>query len=518
VGIMALNRNRTLSGEGLVLKCNEYVDTDWNQVVYFEGPVLNKEIGIAQYQGSPGNQPDAPAGNRFSWTGPIGTPTDILNQASHITYYYHVDLFNNLKPEHVTESTVKIQENPLAPWSVEQSCPSNLDPGGGGSGGGGLDDSGELRLLIASSEQQADSVGQLIQSLEDAGDTPGLTWTVDMSVPNQAYEVYNQLMGAAPFVSDTVMAAAIQKETVMVDAMIRDVMVANPESAKEDQLLQLLDERFSPLPEYMLGQILQGRSLVSVYGELKSKQSHWLQKRSLAMNRLKVNYLADTANPGASLDTLAMLLGGENTADARYQLAMLHACRNNWTDAMAVLNAIPQYFTLGQDGLQSHQDMVSFFGLLQQMDGNQPDSTQAVALFGLIGQEAGKAPVYARNILISAGLLAYEEPVIFPDLYKSSKEIEFERLVKLADEHRMIEVFPNPAGSYFIVKWEVDKPADDMEVRLTSSTGQTVMQIPVSGRENQQIVPTQGIKAGVYVVSLHAGGETLDSVKITIVH
>jgi len=518
VGIMALNRNRTRSGEGLVLKCNEYVNTDWNQVVYFKDILLTPEVGIAQNQGSPDTLADAPAGNRFSWTGPLGTPTDINNQASHITYYHHVDLpVYRLEPKHVTESTVDIVANPQAFWDPQESCPPNLDPGGGGSGGGGLDDSDELRLLIASSEQQADSVGQLIQSLEDAGDTPGLTWTVDMSAPNQAYEVYNQLMGAAPYVSDTVMAAAIQKETVMVDAMIRDVMVANPESAKEDQLLQLLDERFSPLPEYMLGQILQGRSLVSVYGELKSKQSHWLQKRSLAMNRLKVNYLADTANPGASLDTLAMMLGEENTADARYQLAMLHAGRNNWTDAMAVLNAIPQYFNLGQNGLQSHQDMVSFFGLLQQMDGNQPDSTQAVALFGLLGQETGKAPVYARNILIAAGLLAYEEPVIFPEPYKSSKEIEFERLVKLADEQRMIEVFPNPAGSYFIVKWEVEKSADNMEVRLTSSTGQTVMQIPVSGSENQQIMPTHGIKAGVYVVSLHSGGKLLNSEKITIV-
>jgi len=519
VGIMALNRNRTRSGEGLVLKCNEYVNTDWNQVVYFEGPVLNQEIGIAQYQGSADTLPDAPAGNRFSWTGPLGTPTDINNIANHVTYYHHVasEIFR-LEPKYRTESTVTIAPNLDASWLPEESCPSHLDPGGGGSGGGGLDDTGELRLLITSSGQQADSVGQLIQSLEDAGDTPGLTWTVDMSVPNQAYEVYNQLMGAAPFVSDTVMAAAIQKETVMVDAMIRDVMVANPESAKEDHLLELLNERFSPLPEYMLGQILQGRSLVSVYGELKSKQSYWLQQRSLAMNRLKVNYLADTANPEASLDTLAMLLAEENTADARYQLAMLHAGRNNWTDAMAVLSTIPQYFTLDQDALQTHQDMVSFFGLLQQMDGNQPDSTQAVALFALIGQEAGKAPVYARNILISAGLLAYEEPVIFPDLYKSSKESEFERLVKLADEQRMIEVFPNPAGSYFIVKWEVEKPANHMEVRLTSSTGQAVMQIPVSGSENQQIMPTQGIKAGVYVVSLHAGGKILDSVKITIVH
>ncbi|MFU8842942.1 MAG: T9SS type A sorting domain-containing protein, partial [Bacteroidales bacterium] len=516
VGIMALNRNRTLSGEGLVLKCNEYVDTDWNQVVYFEGPVLNQEIGIAQNQGSPGEQPDAPAGNRFSWTGPLGTPTDINNQANHITYYYHVDPLVKLKPEYYTESTVTIAPNEDADWDPEQSCPSHLDPGGGG--GGGLDDTGELRQLIASSEQQADSVGQLIQALEDAGDTPGLTWTVDMSTPNQAYEVYNQLMGAAPFVSDTVMAAAIQKESVMVDAMIRDVMVANPESAKEDHLLELLGERFNPLPEYMLGQILQGRSLVSVYGELKSKQAYWMQQRSLAMNMLKAYYLADTVNPEASLDTLAMLLAAENTADARYQLAMLHAGRHDWSGAMAVLNGIPQYFTLDQDGLQSHQDMVSFMGLLQQMDGSLPDSAQAAALFALLGQENGKAPVYARNILIAAGLLAYEEPVIYPDPYKSSKEIEFERLVKLAGEHRMIEVFPNPAGSYFIVKWEVEKPANHMEVRLTSSTGQAVMKMPVSGSENQQIVPTQGIKAGVYVVSLHVGGKTLDSVKITIVH
>ncbi|MFU8844742.1 MAG: S8 family peptidase, partial [Bacteroidales bacterium] len=253
---VSLNQNRGLA-DGLKIKCNEF--TDCNSDISVLKNMSGTYMGISPNQGSSGFQANAPAGDRFSWTGPVGTPTDINNQANHFNYYYHVDDNYRLKPEFFTVNTVNIIANPDAPWSLEGSCPSNL-----GGSGGHLDDQ-VLKSMMVTYANSADSLSLLIQDLEDSGNTQTLKWEIDLSVPQQALQVYNQIMSVTPFVSDTVMAAAIEKESVLIDAMIRDVMVASPESAKDDKLLEKLDNRFNPIPDYMLGQILQGRSLVSAY-------------------------------------------------------------------------------------------------------------------------------------------------------------------------------------------------------------------------------------------------------------
>lgn len=100
--------------------------------------------------------------------------------------------------------------------------------------------------------------------LIDGGDTPQLTNEVDQSTPPETVAVFNELMNNSPYLSDSVVEAAILKEDVLPNSMIRDIMVANAHSAKSDELMNTLDNRWDPMPDYMKGQILQGRSIVSL--------------------------------------------------------------------------------------------------------------------------------------------------------------------------------------------------------------------------------------------------------------
>ncbi len=512
-GILAQNENRATDGTGLQLKCNEFVDNNYDIAVTYDLYPMTKLTGIAKKQGSTGSQPDAPAGNRFSWTGPTGTPTDINNQTQHLTYYYHVYEFENFEPKYYTQSTVTATANQLAPWIPDQSCPSQIDTTGGGSGS-----EDEMRGMMASAGLKADSIGQLIQVLEDAGNTENLKWEVDVSTPAQSLEVYNELMSVAPYVSDTVIAAAIEKETVLADAMIRDVMVANPESAKDDLLLQKLDERTNPLPEYMLGQILQGRSLITVYGDLMARQSYYKQQRAFALNRLKRIYLNDTLNPSASLDSLILLLEKENTPGAKYELAFLYAGQGAWSIGQSVLDNIPQQFNLSTEELVDHQNMTGYYGLLQEVNGNVPDSLQLVTLFQLTSVPHGRAAVYARNNLLALEQVNYDEPVIYPDMLKSTEaEEEYQYLIKQAAEKRYLEVFPNPTGDYIIVKWELETSADNILIRIIDNHGRPVTDIKVSGIQNQQVVSTVNFEPGVYIISIYTNNKLLDSEKVSVV-
>ena len=112
--------------------------------------------------------------------------------------------------------------------------------------------------MIALSDYKTDSIQNIIDILKDGGSTEDLKWEVDMSTSQQTYEVFNELMNNSPYISDTIMKSAIEKEDVLPNVMIRDVMVANPHNAKDDALLEKIDERTNPMPGYMKAQILQG--------------------------------------------------------------------------------------------------------------------------------------------------------------------------------------------------------------------------------------------------------------------
>jgi len=512
VGIMAQNRNRTLSGEGLVLKCNEYVDTYWNQVVYFEGPVLNQEIGIASAQGADIELPDGPAGNLFSNSNP-DSDTDIFNNANTFIYYHHINNFYPLEPLYYTEGKVFPEEVFGAIWNVYSCSPVTS------SNGGELPGDEELRLLLATSSIKSDSIQDIIHLLKDGGDTEALKWEVDMSTSPEAYEVYNTLMNSSPYISDTVMAAAIEKESVLVNAMIRDVMVANPHNAKNEELLAKIDERVNPMPGYMKAQILQGRSLVSVFEELQSQLGFYKHQREAAFNELVKLYISDTVQPAASADSLMALLTAEQKPTAKYLKAAIYMNQGDWVSCLNVINTIPQQFMLTPEQAAEHAQMTVLYTLMAELvqDGNTLDELtpqQLNLLWDIESADAGIPSVYARNILIDLNATAYEEPVLYPNIYKSVViQQEYTALKQALEQHHFIRISPNPAGNYLIIEHELDAVKGHPFAEIRNIKGEFEMIVRLAGIQNQQAIDISGLKPGTYTVTLFNGRQKVETVK-----
>ena len=269
-GISAQGQNRSTKykDQGLSLKCNEFTNGDKDIIIVESNPPATGG-GIKPSQGSSSSSPDKMAGNLFdihSQT-PNGDYDDINNEASHITYYYPSNYgigYVNVKPVDYTLNTVTLVQKNILPnqWTYENGCPPTEEPGGGGTIGIGL----ELDKM-AGADQKIDSTESLLALLIDGGNTGATQNEVATSIPAETMQVYNELMGKSPYLSDTVVSTAIEKEDVLPGAMLRDIMVANPQTAKSDVLMNKLDERWDPLPGYMKAQILQGRSIVSIREE-----------------------------------------------------------------------------------------------------------------------------------------------------------------------------------------------------------------------------------------------------------
>jgi hypothetical protein len=510
--VLAQNDNRSTTGvPGLQIKCNEFISNHSDIAVTLSSQFITATSGIAKYQGANQALPDAPAGNLFSHTGPPGTPTDINNAANHVTYYYHNNPLYPLQPWYYTANTVKIY--PVNAFYNDQSCVSHLHHGGGGGGTGTIEDEQLLRQEMAVAEFKTDSVKSVLQALEDGGSTEDLKWEVDLSIPPESMEVYNELMNKSPYLSDTIVGSAIEKESVLVDAMIRDVMVANPQSAKSEELLKKLDERTNPVPEYMLGQILQGRNLVSTYEDLQSKLAFYSQQKAYLNKQLVRFYLNDTINP-AALDSLIALYSTDNSLQSKYSLAFLLMEQGT---GLSVLNAIPQQFTLSAEEIVAHQKMVDYYNLLTEVASGVPDSLQTEALYAIESTENGSASVYARNMLLALDAIEYNEPIILPDMLKSSEAIEYEKLLNTAKEFKYLEVIPNPAKDYVIISWNLDKEPMAAKVSISGSLGNPVQEFSVTGIQDQKVLDTRSLKPGVYIATLYVNNRQLESVKFTII-
>jgi hypothetical protein len=511
--VLAQNDNRSITGvPGLQIKCNEFISNHSDIAVTLSSQFITATSGIAKYQGANQALPNAPAGNLFSHTGPPGTPSDINNAANHFTYYYHNNQFYPLQPWYFTANTVKISGVYGAQWN-DQSCVSHLHHGGGGGGTGTIEDEQLLRQEMAIAELKTDSVQSVLQALEDGGSTEDLKWEVDLSVSPDAMEVYNELMNKSPYLSDTVVGSAIEKESVLVDAMIRDVMVANPQSAKSEELLQKLDERTNPVPEYMLGQILQGRNLVSTYEDLQSKLAFYSQQKAYLNKQLVRFYLNDTINPAVT-DSIIALYSADNSLTAKYSLAFLLMEQGT---GLSVLNAIPLQFTLSEEEMVAHQKMVDYYNLLTEVASGVPDSLQTEALFSIISTENGSASVYARNMLLALNAIEYNEPIILPDMLKSSEAIEYEKLLNTAKEVKYLEVIPNPVKDYAIISWNLDKEPMAAKITISGSLGNPVQEFSVTGIQDQKVVDTRNLKPGVYISTLYVDNRQIESVKFTII-
>ena len=519
-GMDIQGENKASDGTGLELRCNQYEETVMDKIITWEGPFTTPFAGIASTQGSSSSNPEDMAGNLFYIPGePNGDGDDILNEANHVTYYYPENTNNNdVKPIDYTEETVKIEPKVVfpGPWTFENGCPSSIDTGGSGSGS---DDKGKM----ADAGQKIDSIENLLSLLIDGGDTEATQTEVDNSIPPETMQVYNELMNKSPYLSDTVVCTAIEKEDVLPGAMIRDIMVANPKAAKSDKLMQKLDERWTPLPEYMKAQILAGRSVVSIREETESRLAAFKLEKAKYFNNLVRYYLNDTVNPVGSMDSLVVLLENENSLTANYSLAFISGELGAWSEGIDVLNDIPSQFNLTPVEADAHSQFTTFYTLLSDMvqQGKsvfEADSMQIATLIDMEANQNRMAGVYARNILLALDQMEYEEPILLPDLLKSSEAMEDYRelLSKADDSPGFIKVKPNPAKDYIIIEYELERETN-ITIEINDISGNLKYSNNFSNKQDQFTVDTRKWNAGIHIVSLKINHKLIESVKFTII-
>jgi hypothetical protein len=496
-GAHAQNKNRSTDGlTGLQFRCNVFTNCKSDISV----KSIKSNQGIRTSQGQPGNNPTDPAGNLFS---NLTTPGywSINNEASLINYYKNINQIPgpNYHDPLITYNVIKYSNS--LPFS-SSTCPPSA---------GGGETKEQLSAVLTDNSMAADTISSQLSILVDIGDTEELLGTVYYSIPEEAGLLYNELLSGSPYLSDTVVHQAVEKEAVLNNAMIRDIMVANPHTAKSEVILTGLDNRTIPMPENLYNEILAVADTVSAKELLEARLSAKLSSMDEAFKSLTALYYEESA----SFDTLIAMTESIPILQAKYLKSLYLIEKNESAQAYNAATLIPALVSI--DGRESeYQDFVSYLQLILQYNAQDSIPTEYIKPLNNGSNELLKA--FARNTLIDKGIISYQEPYLLPDGTKSSRIHRFENL-KIqfqSGNSSFLKVFPNPASDFITIDYLLPNKEAAGVITIFDLNGKAFISKLLLKNTNQFVLSLEGLVSGTYLIKLSDSKGYIDSIKFTI--
>jgi len=519
-GIIAEGVNRG-DKTGLCLKCNDY-RTCLNDMLVIEGDSNSRYLGIKESQGADDTLSLALAGNTFTPDVQGLQAVDnggnekyfwsYFNDAEHFSYYHH-----GYDPDIVTYPWDSINytkytitlHNQLIEYEKEEACPSGISLP-------------ELKtyedpwLAKYEAEIQSSFLENELDSLLDGGDTEGLDFEIITSMPDEALELHDQLLSDSPYLSDTILKQAIYKEYVLPNAMIRDILTANPQSAKSGEIMEAVDYRYDPMPDYMMAEIMQGMGQISALESLESKIGYWQQYRTSAINWIIRGYLTDSSLVGRQ-DSIIVLYQDESSLQSKYRLAFAYWENNQEEQALNTLSEISLDFELSSREQEIHQQYLDYFDILQTLkDSNLNvrllDSTSVQNLINIMNAHLPLIGAYARSLLIKGRHINYTESVSFPLQIKSYPAYYYLNPAKInLPEQDKLVLFPNPCGDYVIVYYSTIEEDRTGIVRLCNIQSIVLKRIQLNSLRNQHLINLSEYPDGIYIIQLLLDDRSISS-------
>jgi len=113
-------------------------------------------------------------------------------------------------------------------------------------------------------------------------------------------------------------------------------------------------------------------------------------------------------------------------------------------------------------------------------------------------------------------LMDYQEAIILPEPGLKSGKVRHWP-VKSQITENFINIYPNPAGNYFIVQYDLSGFTENGILAISDMNGQELKQYGLRDLKNQVIIGTREYSSGIYLISLMCGKIVADSQKISII-
>jgi len=337
-------------------------------------------------------------------------------------------------------------------------------------------------------------------------------------MPPETMQLRSQLLDASPYLSDTVMANAAAKEDVLPNSIVTEVLSANPQSAKAENVLNTLNARNNPPSDNQMALIHSNDTILGNKEKLESKRSYYRGEKTQNVNALIRYFMADTLGTGV-YDSIINALSNVNTPGAGYRTAF---CYLNKGDSNAVVNRlaqIPSDFDLTTGETDYHNYFTDYFNVLLSLQAQgktveETDSTQKAVLYDIMNNTNGILQAYARNILIKTDGFVYREPYIFWDTtINKSAEIKTNNPYSIWNTQDYFTLYPNPAGNWITIEYNMDLYTSNAIIEIISLTGNRVTTFRLQKPRGIKIIDLRKYTSGTYIVLIKENGKLLQSAK-----
>jgi hypothetical protein len=483
--------------EGLEFKCNNFdnsiVDVFSSDDAYFNHPVQ----GIAPSQGMPGG----PAYNLF------GNSSSVLfkNLSAENDGYGYFAKSNgdprNIPTFYSNNITVSLEQ---VSGTQAQACAATTGPIGG------------FSVLVSARLAALNNLNQavaLYSSLIDGGETQQLKTEVLATTNSDAYNNYLDLMNKAGELSEEVLMEVAKQEDGFTVAMVRNILVANPVSAKIKEIEIILDNRLLQLPDYMRTQIRAGKTIYSTKEFLafdvlnKKKQLgvaiqqlvEWISEDTTLNNTAQelLNAYSNTNLFEYELNKLKMYIALDNENEVYNQGSVLEGLKSAEEQYKYVKNLVDLY-EMKKEWRNNDIDIASLsLKELEIMNGYVKDNNRVAS--------------NAIAILALNNELAYDEPIYYPNM---SKSLEVSKFNEIKKEEEFMLVYPNPAVDFSSVRYAYLEPYANLSLSIVDINGKVVYTLMLTHAEDEIVLPITKFSKGNYIVNIVADGKVVYSDKL----
>jgi len=363
-----------------------------------------------------------------------------------------------------------------------------------------------------------DNVKMLYDNLEDGGNTTAELLDVQTAIPDEMWTIRTQLLGDSPHLSQEVLKEVADRTDVFPESVIFDIMAANPDEMKKEELLSYLENKEDPLPDYMIS-ILRDLSMGSTYKTvLLNDMAYYNSERIKAAQNIIQSILADSI---VNTTDYRNWLDNIGTMGADKQIISSYLSEGDTSNALSLLSILPGLYNLQDEQLDAYSDysfMVNLSVNLIRENRNiyQLDSLEITDLVWLADSSSGDARSQARNILEFAYDYSY------CDCLYVSDSLTMKLSDKTYDEYNLhtvgeIEVAPNPARDWAEFNYQLPLSMHEGNIIITDITGNIIESIKVAGNQGVKLWDTRNIPNGVYLYTLSTAGFSTTN-KVVINH
>ena len=391
-------------------------------------------------------------------------------------------------------------------------CLSNYGNGGGGIGIDPKliltdDEKQEVELEFYESYQDYESVSNLLEQLKDGGSTETTSLTIATAQPDDTWELRSNLLGMSPYLSKEVLMEAADRTDVLPESVLFEILSANPDELRKADLMEYLENKEHPLPDYMIAILRQMSNGSSAKTALLSQKAvHYRAKAKAAQKMIR------SIKNEEELDVVALRnwLGNMENYEADKQIVATYLYVEDYTNADVLLDLIPDLYDLQGEKLDEYNDYVDLLNLqtgLKQQNRNIFMLTEAEKsqLINLAENSAGDALNGARSILSFVYGNEYCDCItpIEGGGNKSSANLYYYTDEDIAKAMGFdLQVKPNPARVYSSVDYKLPIGIEHAELQLINTEGKIVLTERVSCTQGQNTIDVSQFKAGAYIIRL----------------